>query len=39
MEKHVILVAGGGRGDIPGSLQVSIAAVEQLLAALKEKLQ
>lgn len=36
---HIDYCAGGGRGDIPNSLQATIAGVEHLLAKLKEKVQ
>lgn len=36
---HLDFVAGSGRSDIPGSLQLSIDAAEQLLAHLKARLQ
>ena len=36
---HMDFVAGSGRLDIPGSLKISIEAVEKLLETLKARLQ
>lgn len=36
---HLDYIAGGGRTDIPGSLQVAIVGIEHLLSELKSKVQ